>query len=164
MTVLGLATTEELVQEVRRLEGLIKSHDSRLRELEKRPSPLKVPQTINLTGESVSLAELLEQVLGQGRPLIKVQLQEEIEEALKTMDWEDLTNRAWDAVDVDELTEKLAAALIEKVTDLVDRDALRGQLIETLLEDDLIDLGDLADRITSDLSSRLEVSLAAPED
>lgn len=164
MSLLGLATTEELSQAVRKLEGLIKSTDNRLRELEKRPAPLKVPQTINLAGESVSLAELLEQVLEQTRPLIKLQLQEEIEEALRTMDWEDLTNRAWEAVDLDELIEKLAAALIEKIPDLVDQEALRDQLVKTLIDDDLIKLGDLADRVSSDLSSRLEVSLAETED
>ena len=124
---------------------------------------MKVPQTINLAGESLSLAELLEQLLEKVRPLIESQLRETIEEVLRTVDWQDLTDRAWNEVDLDQLTEKLAAALIEKVPDLVDREALRDELVETILDEDF-DLDDLTDRVTTALSSRLEVHLAKPED
>ena len=158
MTVLGLATAKELAQVAQLLDRLPKDLDRRLRELERRPAPIKVPQTINLAGGPISLAELLEQV----GALIKPQLREAVEEALRTMDWEDLTDRAWNTVDLDELTEKLAAALIEKVPDLVDREALRNQLVETLLEDHF-DLDDLTDRVTTDLSDRLEIRLAPAE-
>ena len=158
MTVLGLATAKELAQVAQLLDRLPKDLDRRLRELERRPAPITVPQTINLAGGPISLAELLEQV----GALIKPQLREAVEEALRTMDWEDLTDRAWNTVDLDELTEKLAAALIEKVPDLVDREALRNQLVETLLEDHF-DLDDLTDRVTTDLSDRLEIRLAPAE-
>jgi len=163
MSILGLATREELAEVTRRLDSLPKDLERRLRELERRPSPLKVPQTINLAGESLSLAELLEQLLEKVRPLIESQLRETIEEVLRTVDWQDLTDRAWNEVDLDQLTEKLAAALIEKVPDLVDREALRDELVETILDEDF-DLDDLTDRVTTALSSRLEVHLAKPED
>ncbi len=160
MSLLGLATAEGF-RRVDKWSGTVaksfEALDRRLRNLEKRPAPIEVPQTINLAGESVSLEELLKQLLEQVRPLIESQLREAIEEALRAMDWQDLTDRAWEAVDVDQLTEKLTVALIEKVTDLVDREKLRDQLVETLLDD--FDLDDLANQVTSALSDRLEVRL-----
>ncbi len=90
MPVLGLATAEEFGQMNQRLDNLTKDLGRRLRDLERRPSPLKVLQTINLAGESLTLTELLEQV----RTLVKPQLREAIEEALGAMDLENLTDRA----------------------------------------------------------------------